>query len=415
MGALSQPIPPPSSSSPAAGGSPGEGAERPPIPESVRVVELDGRTIYLLGTAHVSANSVEEVRRLVEAVEPDVVAVELDPARLEALTGHRRWRDLDIFQVIKQGKALYLLASIALSTYQRRLGAKLGIRPGAELLAAVEAGEAAGARVELIDRDVHITLKRTWRNLGFWDRARLLAALMHMLGGAGDVSEEDIEELKRRATLDEAMREFAAHFPRVAEPLIYERDRWMAARLQALSARRVVAVVGAAHVDGIVRHLREPVDTEPLGVVPPPGPVGQALKWLVPMLVVAAFGVGWVKHSGESVDEMLKAWFLPNAVFCALLTAMAGARPLSVVVGAIASPFTSLNPLLPAGVVVGLVEAWLRKPTVADAERLGEDVHSLRGLWRNPFTRTLWVAAMATVGSAMGAWVGLGWLWKLAT
>jgi len=374
--------------------------------DTVSVLERDGTTYYIVGTAHVSADSVAEVERIIDQVQPDTVCVELCQARYKALTNDSSWRDLDIFKVIKEGKTLFLLANIALSAHQRRIGAQLGVKPGAELLAAVRKAEAVGAKVELVDRDIHATLKRTWANLGFGSKIKLLAGVL-IGGDGGEITEEAIEELKTQAGLSEMLSEFAEALPEVKTPLIDERDQYLMSGIEEASGPSVVAVVGAAHVPGMKENFGKAIDRAKLAELPPPSRFLRALKWVIPAVILAAFAVGLSRNEQQAFTDMLYAWILPNSIMCALLTAIAGGKPLSILTGFFSSPITSLNPLLGAGMVVGLVEAWLRKPTVADCESINEDIATFRGLYRNRVLRVLLVAVMATIGSALGAWVGL--------
>ncbi|RMG16639.1 MAG: TraB/GumN family protein [Deltaproteobacteria bacterium] len=388
----------------------------PPLPDSVTVLRDGERTIYLVGTAHVSRRSVEEVRSVIEAVRPDTVCVELCEPRYQALTQSSAWRDLDLFQVIREGKTLFLLANIALGAWQRRVGKALGVRPGEELLAATEAARALGAHLELIDRNVHVTLKRTWANLPFLTKLSLLGAVLESLFPARngkEIEEADVEALKEQANLAEMLAAFAREVPGVKEPLIDERDRYMMRRIEEAPGKVIVAVVGAAHVPGMVAHFHEPTDLAALETVPPPPRWRAAAKWALPAAVIAAFAWGYHHHEGQTLGEMLRAWILPNSLFAALFTALAGGKLPSIALAFVVSPITSLNPLLGAGMVVGLLEAWLRRPTVQDLEAIGEDAQSLRGLYRNQATRVLLVAVASTLGSALGAWVGLGWLLTL--
>ena len=387
----------------------------PALPDNIRTLPLGGRNVQLVGTAHVSEASVAEVRRVIHELRPDTVCVELDAGRYEALTDDARWRRLDVFKVIREGKTLFLMVSLAIAAWQKRLGDKLGVKPGAELLAAAEAAREVGARVELIDRDVHVTLKRTWGSLGFWSKAKLLAAF---LGGSEESEQptaDDIEKLKDNASLSQAMEELGKMLPEVKGPLIDERDRYMVEGIRRAPGNNVVAVVGAAHVAGMLRHVDTPVDKAALDRVPPPATWTRLAKWILPALILYLFWVGFQRQQVDSVQQVLIAWILPNSVFCALLTALAGAKPLSVLTGFIVSPITSLNPLVPAGLVVGLLEAWLRKPTVEDAEQIPNAIESLRGIYGNRATRVLLVTIFSTLGSALGAWVGIGWLVKLVS
>lgn len=389
-------------------------------PDTLSVLEDGDRRVVLVGTAHVSAESVREVEEVITREQPDTVCVELDPQRHAALTDENRWKNLDIFAVIREGKTLYLLANLAIGAYQRRIGAELGVQPGAELLEAVRAAERAGAGVALVDRDIHITLKRTWANISFLRKMGVLGGVLEgLVTGGAEVDAEQIEELKQSANLSAMMEEFVRVLPEVAEPLIDERDRYMAERIHEVAGKRVVAVVGAAHAPGIRRYYGElqagsrTIDTDALEALPQPGWFGRVAKWLIPAIVLVAFGFGFQRGAGQTLEQMLYAWVLPNAIFAALFAAIAGAKPFSVVTAFFASPITSMNPTIGAAMVVGPVEAWLRKPTVADAQRINDDVQSLRGFYRNPFTRVLLVAMMANVGSGIGGMVGTYWVLRV--
>jgi pheromone shutdown-related protein TraB len=388
-----------------------------PLPPNVTRVEVDGRTLYIVGTAHVSEESVREVELVIDQVRPDTVCVELCEPRYQALTDESRWRKLDIFKVILEGKTLFLLANLAIGAYQRRLGAKLGIKPGAELLAAVKKAEAVGAQVKLIDRDISVTLRRTWGNIRFWKKLALIGGIVESLfareGNADSpdaIDAQQIEALKQRAHLTEMMEEFSRHFPQVHKPLIDERDRYLISGAREAPGQSIVVVVGAGHVPGMQRYLHTPIDRAALATLPPPGPWGAIAKWIIPALIIAAFFYGATKAEGQSWREMLAAWIIPNTVMAMLMTTIAGGTLISILAAGLASPITSLNPLIGAGMVVGVVEAWRRKPTVEDAERINDDVQSWRGFYKNAFTRVLLVAIAANIGSALGAWVGGAWL-----
>jgi len=391
----------------------------PPVGTSASNVTLkrrgpDGeRTIHIIGTAHVSRQSVDEVRRVIAEVKPDTVCVELDPMRYEALTDETRWRRLDIFDVIKQGKMLFLMANLALQAFQKRLGDQLGVKPGAELVAAVEAAEAIGAEVVLADRNVQATLRRTWAALGFVEKMKLSAMLFGSMFAGDEISEADVEALKDREHFQDAMSQFAQHVPSVKRPLIDERDAYLMSRIEDSPGQTVVAVVGAGHVSGMTTWLGKDVDRDELCEIPEPSLGSRLIKWIIPVLILMAFGYGYYKHQGTGLMEMLKAWVIPNAVSAGVFTLVAGGKLLSVVTAIIASPITSLNPLIGAGIPVGLVEAFLRRPTVEDCERLAEDTTTFAGMRKNPLSRILIVAIAATLGSALGAYVGFGWVASL--
>jgi len=383
------------------------------LSENVAVLERGDKKYYLVGTAHVSKDSVREVEEIIDDVGPDTVCVELCETRYNALTDEDQWKKLDIFKVIREGKTLFLLANLAVGAYQRRLGAELGVRPGEELLAAAKKGKEVGATVELVDRDIQTTLKRTWANLGFFKKLGLIWAILDSLvarRGDDDEEEIDIEKLKEKAHLSEMMAEFARALPEVHGPLIDERDQYLMSGVEDADGPVIVAVVGAGHVEGMQSYFGKHVDKKALDERPKKSPIWGMLKWLIPIIILSAFTYGYFRTEGATLEEMLWAWILPNAVFAGILTVLAGGKLISIVTAFVASPITSLNPLLGAGMVVGLVEAWLRRPTVEDCERINEDVQSLKGIYRNPFTRVLLVAVAATLGSALGAWIGLSWV-----
>lgn len=377
-------------------------------------------TYHLVGTAHVSQRSVDEVRAVIAEVRPEVVCVELDRTRYETLTKASAFRDLDVFKVVREGRTLYLLAHLALASYQRRIGASLGVKPGAELLAAVEAANASAVPVELIDRDINVTLKRTWRNLGLWKRSLLLSSLI--VGwetddkiAAGPITEKAIEDLKEPKALSEMLTELGRVVPQIKAPLIDERDRYLASKLAEAGAgrRRVVAVVGAAHVPGIQACFGMPIDRAALEQIPPPSLIWRVIKWLVPILFLAALIWGWQRSDTTSFMEMMLAWILPTSIAAGACTLLAGGSLLSVASAIVVSPVAAIHPLLGTGMVVGVVEAWSRKPSVADCERLPDDIQSFRGFWRNPVTRILIVAVASGIGTAVGFWVGVGWVASL--
>ncbi|MEM9192176.1 MAG: TraB/GumN family protein [Myxococcota bacterium] len=390
-----------------------EGSE-PNLPPSVTHLTYEGRDIYLIGTAHVSQRSVEEVEEVIRALKPDTVCVELDKTRYETLTDATQWQKLDIFQVIKQKKVLFLLSSLVLSAYQRKMGEALGVSPGAELLTGVRVAKEEGAEVVLADRDVQATLKRTWGNLSLWNKGRVLSGLTAGFFASEQITPEDIEELKDKDNISDMMEQFAKAFPKVKEPLIDERDAYLMSMIQEAPGQTVVGVVGAGHVKGMVQRLGDTVDREALCVIPKPSLAYTVFKWAIPIAVIGIFINAFIEQSQEDLQQMLVAWVLPNMIFAAIGALLAGAKPLTTLVAAVGSPITSLNPALPLGVVTGTLEAWLRKPTVADCERIPEASKTVKGIYKNPFTRVLVVSVLTLAGSAIGGIIGVGWLISLA-
>jgi pheromone shutdown-related protein TraB len=381
--------------------------------DNVTILEDGEKTYYLIGTAHISQKSVDEVADVIDEVRPDSVCVELCETRYKAMRDADQWKNLNIFQIIRQGKTLFLLANLALSSFQKKMGEKLGVKPGAEMVKAIEKAEAMDAELVLADRNIQATLKRTWHNVPFFKKISLMGGLLDGFFGSDELSEEELEQMKEKDQITEMMKEFAQKMPSVKKPLIDERDAFLMNSIEKAKGPKVVAVVGAGHMAGMITHFKEPVDLEALSEIPKPAKWVKLLKWIIPVMVLSAFYYGYSKNQGVDFTTMLQAWILPNAVFAALLTLIAGGKMLSVLTAFVASPITSLNPMLGAGMVVGLLEAWLRKPKVEDFERVNEDVRDIKGVYRNPVTRVLLVTVCSNLGSAIGAVVGLSWLVSL--
>ncbi|HLQ85683.1 MAG TPA: TraB/GumN family protein [Salinisphaeraceae bacterium] len=376
-----------------------------------QIVTQGNTTFTLLGTAHVSRASAAEVRAAIATGDYDHVAIELCDARHAALTRSQEMEQMDLFQVLRQGKASMVAANLALGAYQQRLAEQFDIEPGAEMRAAIDACDKADLPLSLIDRNIGITLKRVYRRIPWWQRFSTLAALFASLFSSDEIKEEDIEKLKQGDMLEATFNEFAQSSAALHEALIDERDRYMAACLLQLPDHggQTLVVVGAGHVKGLASYLRQPLP-EPaqeqarLDVVPPSARWLKWLPWLVVALVFAGFAWGFTR-SPDLGQQLVLEWALIHGVLSALGAAIALAHPLSIGTAFVASPLTSLNPTIGAGMVVAAVELWLRKPRVADFSRLKRDVTRVSGWWRNRVSRTLLVFMLSSFGSALGTWI----------
>jgi pheromone shutdown-related protein TraB len=373
----------------------------------------EGRDIYLIGTAHVSQKSVDEVERVIAEVKPDTVCVELDQSRYDTMLDSKRWQKLDLFQIIRQKKVLYLIANLALSAYQRKMGERLGVKPGAEQRAAIQSAEAIGAKLVLADRDIQATLKRTWHNLGFWNKSKLVGSLIGTPFVVEEIGEEQVEALKDRDVISEMLDELATLMPDLKEPLIDERDRYLISSVVEAPGQKVVAVVGAGHVRGMLANLGKPCDRAAISTIPKPSPWSSLIAWLIPVIVFGAFFFGWRDHQSENLIQMLKAWILPTALGCGLFSLISLAHPLTLLAGMLSAPLTTLNPLIGVGMVTALVEAWVRKPTVADCEGVPDAVMSVRGWYKNRATRVLLVFVLSSLGAAIGMFISTTWVVSL--
>lgn len=376
-------------------------------------IDLPGKTVYLVGTAHVSQRSVEEVREAVETLLPDTVCVELDPQRLESLRDPNRWKDLNLVAALRGGKGPFLLANLALSSFQRRMGLQTGVKPGAELLEAVVAAEERGAAVELVDRPIRTTLLRAWRYTGFWKKMSLTSALLASAFESPELDEADLAALREKDALSALLEEVGEALPAAKAILIDERDRYMAAKIQRAPGKTVLAVVGAGHLPGISRELLADVpdgELAALDAVPPKPPLSRAIPWLIPGIVLALFVFGFFFGDATTVREAAWAWVLANGSLAALGALVALGHPLSIAAAFVAAPITSLNPTVGAGMVTGVVQAWVGKPRVRDLESLLDDLTHWRGWWANRVSRVLLVFFFSNLGSSIGTFVAFGWL-----
>ncbi|HTX74474.1 MAG TPA: TraB/GumN family protein [Rectinemataceae bacterium] len=381
--------------------------------QTIRRIELDQRVIILAGTAHISQESIEEVRGLIENERPQRVCVEIDEGRWRSMNEGRSWESLDVTKVLRGGRGFLLLANLALSGFQRRMGTEVGVKPGEEMLAAVRTAESLGIPYSFCDRDVQVTLKRAWAMSGLWNRAKLLAALMESSFFSEKLNAEQIEKLKEQNELEQMMAELAAFLPSVKEVLIDERDRFLASRIFQATEPSVVAVVGAGHLDGIESWLRRLAagevspETADIESTPPKGILGKVASWAIPILIVGLIALGFLRSGTQASLHLLVRWILLNGSLAALGSALCMAHPLTIVVSFVMAPFATLNPAVGVGLFAGLAEAYLRKPRVSDLERLAEDVGSLKGFYRNRVTHILLVFFLSSLGGAIGNFITL--------
>lgn len=368
---------------------------------------VEDKEIVLIGTAHVSRESADLVDQVIEEEKPDTVCVELCESRYKSITQKNRWQNTDLFKVIKEKKAFLLLLNLMLAYFQKKIGQKFGIKPGEEMIRAIRAAEASGAHIHLADRDVRITLSRTWRLMGLWTKMKLLAHFITSSGELEEISEEDIEEMKRKDVLEMVLSEIGKSMPEIRRVLIDERDQYLAHKIRTAPGKKIVAVVGAGHVPGIKRYWQEPIDTDLLDQIPPRGKLLWLLKWGIPVLIVGLIILGFFTAGAAAGTDMIKLWILANAVLAGLGAAIALGHPLTILSAIVAAPLTSLNPMIAAGWVSGLVETFLGKPKVRDFENLPEDISSLKGFWKNKITRILLVVVFTNIGSSLGTFVAI--------
>jgi pheromone shutdown-related protein TraB len=374
--------------------------------------QINGKTIILLGTAHVSRQSVALVESVIQAERPDTVCVELCPSRYKSILQKDKWLDMDIIKVIREKKSFLLLSNLLLASFQKRIGDKIGIKPGEEMIRAIDAAKAVGAEICLADRDITVTLSRTWRSTGFLSRLKLLFQLMLSMGGVEDINEKDIEQMKEADMLESILAEVEKKQPALRKILIDERDQYLAEKIRTSPGQKILAVVGAGHVPGIRKYLSDKIDLKQLETLPPKGNAGKILKWAIPAAILILILAGFFHGGVEAGKDMILWWILANGLFAGIGALIAFGHPLTILSAVFAAPLTSLNPMIAAGWVSGLVEAFVRKPKVRDMARLSEDILSARGFWRNKVTRILLVAIFTNIGSSIGTFVALPLMMK---
>ena len=292
----------------------------PPFGKNVVHLQSKDKDYYIVGTAHISKESTKEVEEIISQVNPDTVCIELCQTRYQALTNQDRWKNLNIFEVIKQGKTLLLLANLAIGAYQRRLGQELDVNPGEELLIGISKAKEIGAEFNLVDRDIQVTLKRTWGNLSFWQQVKLFAGIVKNLISTETISVEQIERLKDKDQLSKMMTELATVYPEIQKPLIDERDQYLMSSIEEAPGKVIVAIVGAGHVKGMQSYFGKHVNRDMLNQLPKPSQWKKALKWIIPLIILAAFSFGIGQGESKTFEELLYAWILPNSIVAGVFT-----------------------------------------------------------------------------------------------
>lgn len=371
----------------------------------VHRLEYNGKEIIILGTAHVSQKSVDLVRDTIEEEKPDTVCVELCDSRFQALTQKQKWQDTNLLKVIKEKKAPLLLAQFLLASIQRKIGKKLGIKPGEEMAQAIKSAEMAGSKIHLADRDIRTTLARAWKSITFWEKMKLMAQFVASSFGADEISEEEVEELKNKDMLETLLAEIGESQPRLKKRLIDERDEYLTEKIRTAPGEKIVAVVGAGHVPGIKAGWNNDIDMAELEKMPPKGKTGPVLKWGIPIAIVALIVAGFYMAGAEEGKDMIIFWIVANMVLAGTGALIALAHPITIIAAAVASPITSLNPMIAAGWVAGVVQIFISKPKVRDFESLPDDITSIKGFWQNKITKILLVVVLTNLGSSSGAFV----------
>ena len=389
--------------------------------QTKRILELNGKKITLIGTAHVSSESIEEVKNSIKELNPDCVCIELDEKRAESIQNPQKYAELDIVKVLKKNQGFLLLANLILSSFQRRMGQNVGVKPGDEMLAAMNTANEMNIRVKMVDRPIQVTLKRAWAKNSLWGKCKLLATLLSSAFSKEEISGDEIEKLKQGNEMDSMMNELSEYLPIVKEVLIDERDKYLASNIFTAEGNNIVAVLGAGHLNGVVAHLEafannsENTDLEEISKLPPKSVFSKIALWIIPTLIIGLIIAGFIYGGKEAATKMALSWFLWNGIPSAIMTALTLGHPITILTAFFAAPFTSLCPFIGVGFVTGIVQALICKPKVSDMQTLQDDVSSFKGWFKNRILRVLLVFIFSSLGSTFGTFAGGGNLIKIFT
>lgn len=370
---------------------------------NVHKTEIDGKTIYLIGTAHVSPESVELVKRACKELKPDSICIELDEARYNNMKNPKKWEDTDLIKVIKSKRVGFLLAQLILGSYQKKIAGSLNSNVGGEMIAGIECAEEQGANLVLADRDLQVTFMRIWRKMSFFRKLKLILSLIFSFGGdeGEEISEEELKELMQKDLLDSALSELKQEYPEIGEILIDERDAYLAYKIKNAPGNTVAAVLGAAHIPGIKSKIESDLSIDEISEVPKKQKISKVLGWIIPIVIIGLLVYAFTVNISTGLRQ-LSVWVLWNSLLAGIGALCALANPLSILTAALVAPFTSVNPLLACGWFAGLVEANVSKPRVKDLQNLSEDVLHFKSFYRNRFLKTLLVVIFSNIGSTVG-------------
>jgi len=377
-------------------------------PSDVHTLSHEGKTILLIGTAHISQESVDLVEQVISREQPDCVCLELDEKRYTSLTQKKKWQSLDLKQIIKDKQLSTLMVNLLMASYQKKLGGQLSVKPGAELLAAANTATANDIPIALCDRDVRITLRRAWKSTSFFKKGYLLATLFASLFDSTEISEEKLAEMKKQDILSELMDEMGTALPDVKKVLIDERDIYLSEKIKEATGERLVAVVGAGHVGGIKTVFQQDrsADLDKITKIPPVSKTLKTLGWSIPLLIIGSIvAIGMQKGMADAGANLLY-WILANGIPSAIGGMLAFANPLTVIGAFLAAPITSLTPVIGAGYVAAFIQVMRTPPVVKEFETVGDDMGTVKGWWKNKLLRVFLVFLFTGFGSSIGTYVG---------
>ena len=372
--------------------------------DNVFRIDYYGKEIILIATAHVSKESAALVKSVIDIEKPDSVCIELDEARYQTIQNSDSWERMDIIKVIKSKKVIFLLANLALSSYQKRIAAKLDIMPGQEMLQGITSAKEIGANLVMADRSIQTTFMRIWRKLSLMEKGKLFFGFFMGSDMDADITEVELQSMLKEDMLTSVIKDMHAQFPIIGDILLSERDQYLASKIKEAPGEKVVAILGAAHVPGVKEEIFKTQDRSLLDEIPPANKMFKIIEWLIPAIVVALIIYGFMMSVQTGLAQ-LGAWVIWTGSLAAVFTAISFGHPLSIITSFVVAPISTLNPVLACGWFTGIVEAIIRKPTVQDVHKIPQDITSVKGFFRNRFLRVLLIVVMANLGSSLGTFI----------
>lgn len=372
--------------------------------ENVTKLQYQDKEIILIATAHVSKDSVELVKQVVDEEKPDSICIELDDDRYQNVQNPKAWENTDIIKVIKNKKIGFLIANLFLSSYQKKMAKKLDTVVGGEMLQGIASANETGATLVLADRNIQTTFLRIWRSLGFWEKMKLLGSVLFADEDDTDISNQDLQDLLKEDMLESAISGLRKQFPKIGEILISERDQYLASKIKTAPGNKVVAILGGAHVPGVKNEIYKEQDIDKITLIPPKSTFSKIAGWIIPAIITIVMVYSFILNF-ETGLQQLSSWVLWTGALAAIFTALSLGHPLSILTAFVVAPITTLHPLLACGWFAGLVEATIKKPTVQDIQNIQTDIFSFKGFFKNRFLKTILVIVMTNIGGTIGTFV----------
>jgi len=372
--------------------------------ENIIKINYKDKEIYLIKTAHISKTSIDDVTNTFNDINPDTICIELDKDRYESLKNKKSWADTDIFKIIKNKQVGYLMVNLILANFQKRMAKSLDTNSGGEMMEGIKLADEYHKNLVLADRSVKTTFSRIWSKLHFLEKCKLLATIIASIFDNEEISEEELSSLKEADALESALKDVSKEFPTVKEVLVDERDKYLADKIKKAPGNKIIAIIGAAHSLGIQKYINDEYDINEFEKIEKHISLSSIIKWFIPLFIVFMILFTLIQNKDMGIDQ-IKSWVLYNGIFCALGTIIAGGHPITILVGFISAPITSLSPLLTAGFFTAITESYFRKPQVKDFENMSSDTQSIKGFWKNKVTRIFLVFLLSSLFSSLATFI----------